>query len=113
MKNLTAHKKIVAAHRARNRCNEAMFKELERRFSPILAASQERWDGMLRDLRLQRSNYSERRFNSLYPMLSYEAMCDRHGKAYVDEHIDDLILDQRINCDVATNQKQNEPNQLN
>jgi CTP synthase (UTP-ammonia lyase) len=51
MKNLAAHKKIVAAHRARNRCNEAMFKELERRFSPILAASQERWDEMLQELR--------------------------------------------------------------
>lgn len=51
MKNLTAHHKIVKQHRARNRCNEAMFAELKRRIQPILAASQGRWDGMLEELR--------------------------------------------------------------
>lgn len=51
MKNLTAHKHIVAQHRARNRCNEAMFAELQYRFALIMIASQERWDGMLEELR--------------------------------------------------------------
>jgi hypothetical protein len=96
MKDLTAHHKIVKQHRARNRCNEAMFAELQRRIQPILAASQERWNGVLRDLKLQRSNFRERRFNMLYPMLSYEAMCSLHGKAYVDEHVDDLIQDRKL-----------------
>lgn len=50
MKNLAAHKKIVALHRARNRCNEVMFNELRRRIQPFLAASQERWYGMLEEL---------------------------------------------------------------
>jgi hypothetical protein len=96
MKNLTAHKHIVAGHRARNRCNYAMFAELQRRFAPILAASQGRWDRMLRNLQLQRSNFCERRFNILYPMLDYDLMCDRHGQAYVDEHVDDLIQDRKL-----------------
>lgn len=99
MKNLTAHKHIVAQHRARNRCNDAMFAELKRRLIPILAASQERWDRMLRDLQLQRSNLPERRFNSIYPMLDYDAMCNLHTKKYVDEHVDDLIQDQKIKHD--------------
>jgi hypothetical protein len=54
MKNLTQHKKIVANHRARNKCNEVMFAELQRRLLPLQAASQERWEGMSREL--QRCN---------------------------------------------------------
>lgn len=54
MKDLTAYHKIVKLHRARNRCNEAMFAELQRRIQPIIVTSQDRWDGMLREL--QRCN---------------------------------------------------------
>jgi len=59
MKNLAIHKKIVALHRARNRCNEAMFKELQRRLLPLKAMSQGRWDGIISDL--QRCNKPKRK----------------------------------------------------
>jgi hypothetical protein len=72
MKNLAIHKKIVALHRARNRCNEALFEELQRRLLPIRAASQERWGGMLHELqRCKRdARTPEQRFNSIYKMLN-------------------------------------------
>jgi hypothetical protein len=91
MKNLTAHKHIVTQHRARNRCNDAMFAELRRRIQPILAASQERWDGMIAELQRCNSKATEKRFNTLYPMLNYENTCAVHTKAHVDAIVNDFF----------------------
>jgi hypothetical protein len=58
MKNLQHYKKqkkertfLNACERATENCNAAMYEELKRRMQPHYAASQERWDGMLKSLR--------------------------------------------------------------
>lgn len=106
MKNLKHYKKqkkerthINACERATENCNAAMYKELKRRMQPHYAASQERWDGMLKSLRSRITpeyRLRERRFNMIYAMLDYAAMCDLHTKAFIDEHIDDLIQDRQL-----------------
>lgn len=95
MKNLTAHHKIVKQHRARNRCNEAMFQELQRRIQPILAASQRRWDGMIAELQRCNRKTPEQRFNLIYKMLDYEHEAGLHGKEWLDQHINEMLAGTR------------------
>lgn len=71
-----------------------MFAELRRRIQPILTASQERWDGMLREL--QRCKQTpEQRFNSVYKMLDYENEAALHGKEWLDQHINEMLAGTR------------------
>jgi hypothetical protein len=58
MKNLQHYKQqkkerthLNSCKRATENCNAAMSNELKRRMQPHYAASQERWDGMLKSLR--------------------------------------------------------------
>jgi hypothetical protein len=60
MKNLQHYKQqkkerthLNSCKRATENCNAAMFDELKRRMQPHYAASQERWDGMLKSLRVR------------------------------------------------------------
>lgn len=56
MKAITKHQHL---HRARNRCNVAMGAALERAMQPLRQASNDRWDQLETDLRLQRCKLNE------------------------------------------------------
>jgi hypothetical protein len=94
MKNLQHYKQqkkerthLNSCKRATENCNAAMFNELKRRMQPHYAASQERWDGMLKSLRAgiapdyRLHNPRDSDLICCYPRMIIRAMWMLHTKA--------------------------------